>query len=124
MKVELDDAVADAKCAGDLHDAEALNVEQRQRESLLARQCRELRGHVRAIGPVDSGGSLLDLQQLYRALLAAKPAVFVAELVNGHPSNPPHRVVVVRDSTPMQVGLDESLLHSIGSSLLLAAHHG
>ncbi len=50
--------------------------------------------------------------------------VLVANLVDGHPADPTHRVVVGHDRPPPQVGLDECVLDGVGCGLLVSAHHG
>ncbi len=120
--MEFDGAIADAHCVRDFRDAESLDVEQRQCQSLLARQCRQQCREIGAIGPVDGCGAFLDLQQFDGALLAAQPTVFIAELIDGDPSNPPDRIVVVAHPAPVEVRFDESLLHGVGSGFSLTAY--
>ncbi len=58
-----------------------------------------------------------------KLLLASTTAMFVAQLVDRHATNPADRVVIVRHHPPLQVGLDEGLLHRVSRCFSASAHN-
>ena len=56
--------------------------------------------------------------------LAPQAAVLVVQPVDRHPPDPADRILVAVDAPPVQVGLDERLLHRVGRRLAAAAGDG
>lgn len=63
----------------------------------------------------------LTRQALQCSSFADIAAMVVAQLVDRDAPDPTDRIVVVHDAPPAHVGLDERLLDSVGSPLLVAA---
>ncbi len=123
MQMKLHCALGDSERCGCLCDGQAVDIEQRKRQPLLARQTCE---HCRDI--VELGGLYLyfwlSAEAVDDSLLARLTAMFVAHVVDGDPANPAHWVVIRHDRAPLQVSFHERHLHRVGSDLLVAACHG
>ena len=124
MKVKLDGAVADAEGGRDFEDGESFDIEQRHRQALLAWKRCQYRGRVSAVGPLHIRRAGVALQSLDGALLTTLPPVVVAEAIDRDPPDPSDGIFIELHAPPMEVRLDERLLHRVGSGLLIAGDYG
>jgi MarR family transcriptional regulator, organic hydroperoxide resistance regulator len=94
-------------------DRQLVDVKQRNRQSLLARQRCQMCAELIELWLSDHAFRL-STNAIDKLLLAPATAVLVTQLVDRHSANPADRVVIVRHDTPLQVGLDKGFLHCVG----------